>query len=200
MKLDTISAASVFWDAGMTQADMTPQRSVLAEGKKSDSTSIWHHKQTDMSSKSNSNTVLRNWTEGSWRSSPHLFQDTTDDSKSVSAWPVSQPHSSQLNIDHVLDQVDKENKVETATSYRLFGIDLVDHSRNSAAVEKPSSHSVNVTGVTAEVSASTLSSTDTGRKSDVSKASHERKQEEQQVSPKETQSKQICSRSRTKVV
>ncbi|MCI37019.1 auxin response factor 9-like, partial [Trifolium medium] len=109
----------------------------------------------------------------------HLLHDTTDD--------------------RVLDQVDKDNKAETATSYRLFGIDLIDHSKNSATLGKASSHVANITGVTTEVSSSTLSSIDTSRRSDISKAaSMEKKQESQLVSPKETQSKQTCSRSRTK--
>ncbi|KAL5180181.1 Auxin response factor 9 [Glycine soja] len=203
--VDTTSVASVFWDAGLQQADMA-QKNVLAESKWNDNTGTWHHMQTDMNSKSNSgNTMLRNQTEGSWLSSPHsscpshLFQDVTDDSKIVSAWPVSKPHSSKLNNDHVLDQVDKESKVETATSYRLFGIDLIDPSRNSPSVEKASAQAVNVPKVTTEGCTSTLSRTDAGHKSDVSMASSmERKQEQLQVSPKDTQSKQIC-RSRTKV-
>ncbi|RDX85638.1 Auxin response factor 9, partial [Mucuna pruriens] len=197
--VDTASAASVFWDAGLPQADMT-QINVLAESKRNDNTGTWHHMQTDMNSKNNSSTtMLRNQTEGSWLSSPHsscpshLFQDTTDDSKGVSVWPVSMSHSSRLNNDHVLDQVDKESKVEAATSYRLFGIELIDHSRNSPAVEKASAHPVNVPKVTTEGCASTLSLTDAGYKSDVPKdLSKEKKQEQQQVSPKETQSKQIC--------
>ncbi|XP_027907403.1 auxin response factor 9-like isoform X1 [Vigna unguiculata] len=203
--VDATSAASVFWDTDMPQPDTT-QINVLAESKHNDNTGTWHHMQTDMNSKSNSNnTMLRNQTEGSWLSSPHsscpshLFQDTTDDSKSVSAWPVSKPHPSRLNNEHVLDQVDKESKVETATSYRLFGIDLIDHSRNTPAVEKASPHAVNVPKVTTEGCTSTLSQTDGGHMSEVPKASSkERKQEQQQVSPKESQSKQI-SRSRTKV-
>lgn len=203
-KLDTTSAASAFLDAGLTQSDMT-QLSVIAESKRSDGTSMWHHKQTDMNSKSNSSTMSRNPTDGSWLSSPHsscpshLFQETTDDSKSVSAWPVSKPHSSRLSNSHILDQVGKENKVETATSYRLFGIELLDHSQNSPSVEKASAHAVNLPIVTSEGCVSTFSRTDVGHKSYVSKASKERKQEQQQVSPKETHSKQIC-RSRTKVL
>ncbi|MCH99495.1 auxin response factor 9-like, partial [Trifolium medium] len=182
--VDTTSTASIYWDARLTPTDKT-QHSVLAESQKSDNTGMWHHKKTDITnSKSNSNTLFRNHTEGSWLSSPHsscphLLHDTTDG--------------------RVLDQADKDNKAETATSYRLFGIDLIDHSKNSAALGKGSSHVANITGVTAEVSSSTLSSIDTGRKSDISKAaSMEKKQDLQLVSPKETQSKQICSRSRTK--
>ncbi|KAL4394635.1 auxin response factor 9 [Arachis hypogaea] len=202
--LDTQSATSVFWDSGLTQADMT-QHSVMAESKRSDTTSVWHHKQIDMNSKSNSNLMSRNQTEGSWLSSPHsscpsqLFQDTMDDSKSVSAWPAPNPHSSRLNNDHVHDQVDKENKAETATSCRLFGIDLIDHSRNSSAVEKAAAQAVNIHSFTSEGCVSTVSKTEAGQKSDASKTGKEKKQEQQQVLPKETQSKQICSRSRTKV-
>nr|KYP62889.1 Auxin response factor 9 [Cajanus cajan] len=169
-EVDTTSAASVFWDAGLPQADNMAQINVLAESKRNENTGTWHHLQTDMNSKSNSNnTMLRNQTEGSWLSSPHsscpphLFQDTTDDSKSVSAWPVSKPPSSRLNHDHAPDQVDKESKVETATSYRLFGIELIDHSRNSPALEKASAHAVNVPKVTTEGSASTLSRADAGQ-------------------------------------
>lgn len=157
-----------------------------------------------------SNTISRNHTEGSWLSSPcsncpsHLLHDTTDESKSVSAWPVSQSQVSMLNIDCALNQVDKDHQVETATtSYRLFGIDLIDHSKNSTAVGKASSHAVNITAGTAEVSSSMLSSSDTGHKSDTSKEaspSMERKQELQQVTPKDGQSKQTCIRSRIKVL
>ncbi|KAK7390484.1 hypothetical protein VNO78_25790 [Psophocarpus tetragonolobus] len=194
--VDTTSAASVFWDAGHTQSEMTQINNVLPESKRS-----------DMNNKSNSNnTMLRNQTEGSWLSSPHsscpshLFPDTTtDDSKSIAAWPVSKPHLSRLNNDHVLDQADKESKVETATSYRLFGIDLIDHSKNLPSVEKASVQVVNVSKVTTEGSASTLSRSEAGQNSDLPKASSkERKQDQQQVSAKEIQSKQI-SRSRTKV-
>ncbi|RZC19478.1 Auxin response factor 9 isoform C [Glycine soja] len=189
-----------------TKRPRPPSETPDVESKRNDSTGTWHHMQTDMNSKSNSgNAMLRNQTEGSWLSSPHsscpshLFQDATDDSKSVSAWPVSKPHSSRLNNDHVLDQVDKESKVETATSYRLFGIDLIDHSRNSPSVEKASAQAGNAPKVTTEGCTSTLTRTDAGHLSDVPMASSkERKQEQQQVSPKETQSKQIC-RSRTKV-
>ncbi|KAL2320077.1 hypothetical protein Fmac_029046 [Flemingia macrophylla] len=205
-EVDTTSAASVLWDAGVPQPDNMAQINVLAESKRNENTGMWHHLHTEINSKSNSSsTALRNQTEGSWLSSPHsscpshLFQDTTDDSKSVSAWPVSKPHASRLNNDHTPDQVDKERKVETATSYRLFGIELIDHSRNSPTVEKASAHAVDVPKVTAEGSASTLSRTDAGQKLDVPMAiSKERKHEQQQVSPKESQSKQIC-RSRTKV-
>ncbi|RDX87105.1 Auxin response factor 9 [Mucuna pruriens] len=190
---DTPLAASTFWDAGMTQSDMT-QLSVIAESKRSDSsTHMWHH-----NSKSSSNGISMNQKEASWLSSPHssgpshLYHDTTDDSKSISAWPISKAHSERLNNDHLLDQVDKEiNKLEAATSCRLFGIELIDHARNNnntLSVENASMKATNASGVTSE------------HESDTSKASKEWKQGQLQVSPKETQSKQVCGRSCTKGV
>lgn len=188
-KGDTALGDSTFWDTGLTQSDVT-QVNVMAESKRSDtSTHLWHHKQTD-NSKSSSNGISRNQIEGSWLSSPHssspshLCQDTTDDGKSfsVSAWPISKTRSEIVNKNHLLDQVDKENKVEAAaTSCRLFGIELIDHPRNSQK-------------------ASGVPGTDANRQSDISKASKERKQEQLQASPKETTSKQICNRSCTKVL
>lgn len=187
----------------MTQSDIT-QVSVMAESKRSDSSHMWLHKQND-NGKSSCNAMSRNQAEGSWLSSPHssgpshLFQDTADDSKSVSAWPNSKTHSEKLKNSNLLDQVDKENKVEGAISCRLFGIELIDHARNSPAVEKTSMHAGNVSGVANEDCVGTLSKTDADHNSDLSKASKERKQEQLQVLPKETQSRQICSRSCTKV-
>ena len=131
-----------------------------------------------------------NQTEAIWLSSPsQLYHDTTDDSKSISAWPISKPHSERLNNDHFIDQVDKEiNKVEAATSYRLFGIDLIDHARNNSLSAE------NASGITSECKI------DVNHVSDISKASKEWNQEQLQLSPKETQSKQVCSRSCTKVL
>ena len=203
-KVDTTSTASAFWDAGLTQSDIT-QLSVMAESKMSDSTHVWHHKLID-NSRSSCNAISRIQMDTSWLSSPHssgpshLFQDATDDSKSVSAWPISKTDAERLNNEHLLDQVDKENKVETTTSYRLFGIELIDHARSSPVVEKACAHAANASGVTNEGCVSTLSQTDADLGSDISKASKERKQDQLQVSTKETQSKQICSRSCTKVL
>ncbi|KAH1199041.1 Auxin response factor 9 [Glycine max] len=182
---DTALASPTFWDAGLTQSDMA-KLSVMAEIKRSDSSShMWHH-----NSKSSNNGISMNQTEAIWLSSPsQLYHDTTDDSKSISAWPISKPHSERLNNDHFLDQVDKEiNKVEAATSYRLFGIDLIDHARNNSLSAE------NASGITSECKI------DVNHVSDISKASKEWNQEQLQLSPKETQSKQVCSRSCTKGV
>lgn len=157
---------------------------------------IWHHIQTD-NNKISRNSISRNPTDGSWLSSPHsscpshLCQDASDDSKnvSVSPWPISKTNSEIPNNDRLINEVDKENKIEAATSCRLFGIDL---NQNAA----------NAYGVTSEGCAVTpLSRTDANHNMpDISKASKEMIQEQLQVSPKETPSKQINSRSCTKVL
>ncbi|KAK7292940.1 hypothetical protein RJT34_15798 [Clitoria ternatea] len=178
---DTPFAASTFWDAGLTQSDMT-QVSAMAESRRSDnSIHMWHHKQYD-NGKTSSNGITMN-------------HDITDDSKSVSAWPILETHSERLNNDQSLDQVDKDtNKIEPATSCRLFGIELINHAKNSSlSVEKTLVHATNASGITSE------SRNDANQKSDISKACKEWKQEQLQVSLKEAQSKHICSRSCTKV-
>ncbi|XP_047179785.1 auxin response factor 9-like isoform X1 [Vigna umbellata] len=180
---DTPLIAPTFWDPGLTQSDIT-QLGVITESKRSESTAhMWHH------NNNSSSNISMNQRKASWLSSPsHLYLDTSDDSKSISASPISKIHSERLNNDHCLDQVDKEiSNVEPATGCRLFGIDLIDHTRsNSLSVD-------NASAVTSE------GRTDASHESDISKASKEWKQEQLQVSPKETQNKQICSRSCTKV-
>ncbi|KOM38041.1 hypothetical protein LR48_Vigan03g142300 [Vigna angularis] len=180
---DTPLIAPTFWDPGLTQSDIT-QLGVITESKRSESTAhMWHH------NNNSSSNISMNQRKASWLSSPsHLYLDTSDDSKSISASPISKIHSERLNNDHCLDQVDKEiSNVEPATGCRLFGIDLIDHTRsNSLSVD-------NASAVTSE------GRTDANHESDISKASKEWKQEQLQVSPKETQNKQICSRSCTKV-
>ncbi|XP_027349955.1 auxin response factor 9-like isoform X2 [Abrus precatorius] len=197
--VDTPLAASTFWNSGMTHSEMT-KLSVMAESKRSDnSIHMWHHKQND-NSKISSNGISMNQTEASWLSSrscapSHFYHDTTDDNKSVAAWPISKTHSERLNSDHLHDKFEKDiTKLEAATSCRLFGIELIDHARNnSPSVEKTLVDATNACGVTSE------SRTDVRLKCDISMASKEWKKEQPQVSPKETQIKQIGSRSCTKV-
>lgn len=200
---DTTVGDSTYWEAGLTQSDVTQVNNVMSENLRNDGMHLWHRKQTDNSS---SNGISRNPTDGSWLSShssgpSQLCQDTTDDSKSVavSAWPISKTHSEILNNnDHLTDQVVKENKTEAATSCRLFGIDLNDPHTNT---HKVSEYTANVFGVTSEgCVVKPMSRTDADQnKFDISKASKERKQEQLPISPNETQSKQTNSRSCTKV-
>ncbi|KAB1215442.1 Auxin response factor 9 [Morella rubra] len=204
---NTTSTGSTLWNSGLTQShEMT---TFMPEGKRSENHVMWHHKQTDINS--NSNSISRTQTDGSWLSSPracvtqHLFQDTVDDSKSVSAWPAlpgySTTHSSKLNNDPLTDPVEKLKKVDTASGYRLFGIELINRSTSSPPVEKANAQPNTVSNGSTE-GRSTLSATDSDLKSGLSKDSKERQLGQQQVLLKEIQSKQNCSsstRSRTKV-
>ncbi|KAL6349434.1 hypothetical protein AAG906_034091 [Vitis piasezkii] len=200
------AAASAVWHLGLTQSHDLTQMSSTAEGKE----------QADIGGpliNSNTACVSRTQTEGSWLSSSHVsasqhqFQDATEDSKSVSAWPAlsgySTLHSSKPISDTIIDPNGNGKKAETATSCRLFGFELMNHS-SSPPVGKAHAHSISVSSGTAEGNGrqSILSASDSDQKSDLSKASKEQKQGQSHVSPKEIQSKQNCysnTRSRTKV-
>lgn len=209
--LDLPSAASAPWRARLAQSHDLTQPSVTAEDKRSDKRSdshvAWHHKHTDFSSSSNS--MSRTQSDGEWLTSPHvkfsqqLFREAMDDNKSISAWPAqsgySSPHSSKPNNDPLLEQVERGRKMETSTSCRLFGIELINHAMSYAPSEKVPVSSLTTEGhIVSTVSAAA----DSDEKSDLSKEFKEKKQEQVQVSPKESQSKQSCltsNRSRTKV-
>jgi len=182
----------------------------MAEGKRSENRVIWHPNQTDIIS--NNSLISRPQTDGSWLSSPHtcvtqhLFQDTVDDSKSVSTWAAlpsySTPHSSKLENESFLDPVEKVKKADTATSYRLFGIELINHPASSPTVEKANAQPISVSNGSTERHISTLPATDSDHKSDLSKDSKDTQAGQMQVPPKEIQSRQNCfasTRSRTKV-
>ncbi|PON68989.1 Auxin response factor [Trema orientale] len=184
LSLDTSnSTTSTVWNYGLTQSHDTAQLSVAAEGKRNENHVIWRHRQTD-----------------AWLSSPrptgspHL-QDTTEDSKSVSVGPVFP----KQNNDQISEQCDKGRKTETASSFRLFGFEMIDHSTNSPTVEKVAPQPISLSGTT---QVSTFSVAESEQKSGISKASKETIPEQLQASSKESQSKQGCStsaRSRTKV-
>lgn len=205
------AAASAMWHPGLTQSHDLTQMSSTAEGKRGENHVMWHHKQADIGGpliNSNTTSVSRTQTEGSWLSSSHVsasqhqFQDATDDSKSVSAWPAlsagySTLHSSKLSSDPIIDPNENGKKAEIATSCRLFGFELINHS-SSTPVGKAHGHPTEGNGRQIILSAS-----DSDQKSDMSKASREQKQGQSHVSPKEIQSKQYCysnTRSRTKVL
>ncbi|KAK7843155.1 auxin response factor 9-like [Quercus suber] len=204
---NTTSTPSTLWNSGLTQAHEMTQ--LMAEGKRSEN-HVWHHKQMDINS--NSNSISRTQTDGSRFSSPHtcatqhLFQEMVDDSKSVSAWPAhvgcSTPHSLKLNNDPSPDPVEKAKKTETATSYRIFGFELISHSTGSLPVENATVQPVSVSSGSTEGHVSTLSAIDSDQKSDLSKGSKDRQLGQLQVPSKEIQSKQnffASTRSRTKV-
>ncbi|PON34227.1 Auxin response factor [Parasponia andersonii] len=181
LSLDTSnSTTSTVWNYGLTQSHDTTQ---LTEGKRNENHVIWRHRQTD-----------------AWLSSPrptgspHL-QDATEDSKSVSVGPVFP----KQNNDQIPEQCDRGRKTETASSFRLFGFEMIDHSTNSPTVEKVAPQPNSLSGTT---QVSTLSVAESEQKCGISKASKETIPEQLQASSKESQSRQGCStsaRSRTKV-
>ncbi|XP_040989882.1 auxin response factor 9 isoform X1 [Juglans microcarpa x Juglans regia] len=204
---NTSSTGSTLWNSALTQSNEMTQ--FMAEGKRSENHAMWHHKQTDVNSSSNS--ISRTQTDGSWLSSPrarvtrHLFQDTMDDGKSVSKWPslpgYSTPHSSKPNNDPFPDPVEKVKKADTASGCRLFGIELMNHSTTSLPVEEATTQPISMSNGATE-GRSTLSAIDSDHKYDLSKDSKEKQLGQLQVPPKDIQSKQNCStstRSRTKV-
>ncbi|KAF4389438.1 hypothetical protein CsatB_004773 [Cannabis sativa] len=174
MSLDTSnSTTSAVWNYGMTQSHDTTQLSVAPEAnKRNENHSFWRHRQQD------------GWISSPHQTGSHIFQDTTEDSKSISISPLF----SKQNNDQTSDQCDKGRKTETNSSFRLFGVEVTDHSTNSSTIT--------------DGLVSTVLVTDSEQKSELSKASKEMITEQLQSSSKESQTKQsssTSSRSRTKV-
>ncbi|KAK6263277.1 hypothetical protein QUC31_009093 [Theobroma cacao] len=206
--LDLSSTASAPWNSGVMHSHDLTRRNITAEAKRNENHVMWHHMQTDMNSICSSISKTQN--EGSWLSSPgmsvsqHLFPDGREDSKSVSGWPVLSGFSKpQLKNESTFDPIEKVKKFETASSCRLFGIELINHSASSTPLERtPTQLSTMTGGSTEGHGQSSLSPADSDQKSEISKDSKGKKQEQLQVSAKEIQSRQSCSsstRSRTKV-
>ncbi|KAK8692860.1 hypothetical protein V6N13_070465 [Hibiscus sabdariffa] len=205
--LDISSKASAPWNSGvMHSPDLTPQN-ITIEAKANELVT-WHQMQTEMSSSCSS--VAKTPNGGSWLSSPsmgvshHLFPDAREDKMRLSGWPVlSGFPNPQLNQDSTFDPIEKVNRSETAASCRLFGIELINHSASTTPLERtPEKNSTMTMDITERLDPSTLSSTDSDQKSNLSKESKEKQQEWLQLSAKEIQSRQNCSsftRSRTKV-
>ncbi|GLT90740.1 hypothetical protein SLE2022_086580 [Rubroshorea leprosula] len=144
--------------------------------------------------------------DGAWLASPdlnvsqHRFRDTVEESKGVFAY--SAPHSLNLKNDLMFDPDDKARKTDTATSCRLFGIDLINSAASSTQLEQAPARPISVSGGTTEGhSLSTLSATDSDLKSKISKEPQEKEQEQSQISLKEINRQSTCNsaRSRTKV-
>ncbi|GLT90745.1 hypothetical protein SLE2022_086630 [Rubroshorea leprosula] len=189
------SAASAPWNSGVTHA---------REGIRNDDIA-WHHMQSEINSSCNplSRTQI---SDGAWLASPdlnvsqHRFRDTVEESKGVFAY--SAPHSLNLKSDLMFDPDDKARKTDTATSCRLFGIDLINSAASSTQLEQAPARPISVSGGTTEGhSLSTLSATDSDLKSKISKEPQEKEQEQSQISLKEINRQSTCNsaRSRTKV-
>ncbi|PKI77889.1 hypothetical protein CRG98_001681 [Punica granatum] len=202
------AAAPALRSSMLTQSH--DQLSVTAEGKHGDHHVLWHHSQTDMNGScmngsGNCNSIPRTRNEGVWPSSScvtvtqHVFEETNEEDKAVSTWPIvpaySTAYPSKPKTELTLDPVEKVKKPETASSCRLFGIDLMSHSVSPRPQEKVPVEPLNVSAVSNEMSVA-----DSSLKPELSKAPKDTNQG-QQVWAKESQSKQnvISSRSRTKV-
>ncbi|KAK8493778.1 hypothetical protein V6N13_026348 [Hibiscus sabdariffa] len=200
------TTASAPWNSGVMHSHDPSQCNISAEAKRNENHVMWHHMHTEINSSCSS--VSKTQNEGSWLSSgmsvsQHLFPDSREDSKSVSGWPLLSGFSnSQLKDDSTFIPIEKLKKSETAASYRLFGIELINHSVSSTPVERTPTQLSNVTAGTTEGHCpSTLSPTDSNQKSDISKDSKEKQQEQLLVSAKEIQNRPSSNstRSRTKV-
>ncbi|CAA7037392.1 unnamed protein product [Microthlaspi erraticum] len=132
----------------------------------------------------------------SQRTSPHQYhRDATEDTKNsdwrMSSFSVSNASKESTLNDQMVFPVDQK-KPETTASYRLFGIDLMSPPLPASEEKTAPIRPINITKPTLE--------SNSDPKSEISKASEEKKQEPAQASPKEVQSKQSSStRSRTKV-
>lgn len=125
-----------------------------------------------------------------------LFQDENEESKVVSVLPVAPG-----NLTRIL--TDRGKISEARNGYRLFGIDLIDSSNNSHATEKTSMtglFNISDSAMVAAPTQATVYAADSDQLSGLPRASKEQKLS-LQTSPKEVQSRQTCSttRSRTKV-
>ncbi|KAF8413336.1 hypothetical protein HHK36_001315 [Tetracentron sinense] len=207
----TSSAASAFWYPGSTQSpDLTQVSGV--EVQSNESQFVWLPKQKEIKgnlTNYSSTGSSRTRPEGSWPSplsnvSLKLFQDATEDNKTVSTWPVLSGYSTtdslEPNKGPKLDPIEERKKPEIASGCRLFGVELKNNSNTPASAEKAPSHSFCISsGPTEGCVAATVSGADSDQKLDFLKALKEQKQGLLQVSQKDFQSKQSSTRSRTKV-
>nr|QCE20960.1 auxin response factor 9 [Siraitia grosvenorii] len=205
---------------GSTQShdDRTQLSVAAADSKRFENHVTWHYKPTDISS--NGNSVSRTPNEGSWLTSPnasvsqHRVQDLTEDRKSNSVWSAvftgaptghsgcPTPCSPNLKNDQIHDLGEKGRKTEVALSCRLFGIELINHSKSPVPSERAADQPISAPNEITESHVNTLLSSNAEQNSDLPKASKERKLGLLQAPPKEIQHKQnglTNSRSRTKV-
>ncbi|KAE8725305.1 Auxin response factor 9 [Hibiscus syriacus] len=200
------TTASAPWNSGVMHSRDPSQHNVSAEAKRNENLVLWHHMQTEINSSCSSVSKTRNeasWLPSGMSVSQHPFPDAIEGSKSVSGWSLLSSFSNpQLKDDSTFDPIEKLKKSETAASCRLFGIELINHSVSSTPVERTHTQLSNVTvGTTEGHGISTLSPTDSDQKSDISKDSKDKQEEQLQVSSKEIQNRQSSNstRSRTKV-
>ncbi|KAL6322093.1 hypothetical protein AAG906_005027 [Vitis piasezkii] len=207
------SVPSPFWYAGSSPSHELTQLGGVTEVQSSESQVHWPPKPKEINGNviHNSNcgsSIGRS--EGIWSSSPsvkvslNLFQDLTEDSKTVSTRSILSGYNTSLssrpNNGLISDQVEKGKRIEASIGCRLFGIDLTNNSKATALLEM-SCPSITSSSVKGPISA-VVSEADRIQSLDVSKSSNEQKQVVPEASQKETQGRQSCtpsSRTRTKV-
>ncbi|KAJ8621816.1 hypothetical protein MRB53_030345 [Persea americana] len=137
-----------------------------------------------------------------------LFQDENKESKVVSVLPVApgnltSNHILKLGNESMSILTDRGKISEARNGCRLFGIELIDSSNNSHPTEETSMtglFNISDSAMVAAPTQATVYAADSDQLSGLPRASKEQKLS-LQTSPKEVQSKQTCSttRSRTKV-
>lgn len=159
-----------------------------------------------MNGSGNCNPNSRTQNEGMWPTpscvtvTQHNFEAIEED-KAVSAWPVlsaySTASSSKPKAEPIVDPSEKVKKAETAASCRLFGIELISHSVSPQRPEKVCLELPSMSAFSNDWSVA-----DSLLKTGLPKSSKDSNEGQSQAWPKESQSKQslTSSRSRTKVL
>ncbi|XAR70154.1 hypothetical protein NMG60_11026924 [Bertholletia excelsa] len=126
------------------------------------------------------------------------FADEMEDNKSASMWPALSGYSTLNSGKHINDSVDVK-KCNTASSWRLFGVDIKCPSTGALLVDEALVPTGSISNCCNGDHGPSLADSDL--KSDIYKVPKEYKPGQLHISPKEVQSKQGSStRSRTKVL
>ncbi|XP_057520598.1 auxin response factor 9 isoform X1 [Amaranthus tricolor] len=134
-----------------------------------------------------------------WNPSPDIIQGEVEDCKIGTARSVFTGYVTPKPTKQSSVSIENGKKTETVPSYRLFGIDLMQPS-TPASREEDSVQELNGTGGHTEETVPSLESVaDSEQKSDLSKASQDKKMVLQLASTRDIPSKHSSTRSRTKV-
>lgn len=131
-----------------------------------------------------------------------LFGDEDEESKLVSMLPVApgnstSNHTMKLGNECLSKMTESGKRSEPRNGCRLFGIELMDSSNNSPALEKTLTGLFSISGATTvALTQATISATDSDHQPGPSKASKEHKHS-LQLALKDIQSRQTCSATRS---
>lgn len=224
-----IEPSSGFWYPGTTQSrDLSALSN--SDAQSCETQVVWSPKRKEIKENNLNRGRIRNmgWHEDVWLKdllvsfpnqpecpsssltnvSLKLFQDENKESKVVSVLPVApgnltSNHRLKLGNESMSILTDRGKISEARNGCRLFGIELIDSSNNSHPTEKTSMtglFNISDSAMVAAPTQATVYAADSDQLSGLPRASKEQKLS-LQTSPKEVQSKQTCSttRSRTKV-